>query len=206
LPLTIAGPVNATRPVFVLLGAILFFGERLNVLQWAGVLVSLFSIFLLSRSGKKEGIDFAGNKWILVLFAAALMGAVSGLYDKYIMKMLPPLYVQSRFNIYQAILMGIIVWGMRRKRSSLNHDGKFKWKWSILLISLFISVADFAYFYALSLHGSMISVVSMIRRGSVLVSFTCGALLFKEKNIGSKALDLLLILAGMALLFLGSVI
>ena len=31
LPLTIVGPINATRPVLVLVGAMLFFGERLNI-------------------------------------------------------------------------------------------------------------------------------------------------------------------------------
>ena len=30
LPLTIVGPINATRPVMVLIGALLVFGERLN--------------------------------------------------------------------------------------------------------------------------------------------------------------------------------
>ena len=35
LPLTIVGPVNATRPVLVLIGAMLIFGERLNTCQCA---------------------------------------------------------------------------------------------------------------------------------------------------------------------------
>ena len=39
LPLTIVGPINATRPVMVLVGALLFFGERLNLWQWAGVML-----------------------------------------------------------------------------------------------------------------------------------------------------------------------
>ena len=34
LPLTIVGPINATRPVMVLIGALLVFGERLNVWQY----------------------------------------------------------------------------------------------------------------------------------------------------------------------------
>ena len=50
----------------------------------------------------------------------------------------------------------------------------------------------------------MISIVSMVRRGSVLVSFTFGALFFKEKNLKSKAIDLLLVLMGMFFLYLGS--
>ena len=37
LPITLVGPINATRPVLVLLGAFLIFGERLNAMQWVGV-------------------------------------------------------------------------------------------------------------------------------------------------------------------------
>ena len=51
----------------------------------------------------------------------------------------------------------------------------------------------------------MISVVSMVRRGSVVVSFMVGAFLFHEKNIMSKALDLLLVLISMVLLYIGTI-
>ena len=86
LPLTLVGPINATRPVLVLVGAMLIFGERLNAMQWIGVSLALISIFLLSRAGKKEGIDFTRNRWILCVAAAAVLGAVSGLYDRHIMR------------------------------------------------------------------------------------------------------------------------
>ena len=83
LPLTIVGPINATRPVMVLVGALLVFGERLNAWQWAGVLLTIVSYILLRRSGKKEGIDFRHDHWIWMIIGAAILGAVSGLYDKY---------------------------------------------------------------------------------------------------------------------------
>ena len=83
--LTIVGPINATRPVMTLVGALLIFGERLNVYQWIGVLMAIISFFMLSRSGKKEGIDFKHDKWIWFVVLAAVLGAVSGLYDKYLM-------------------------------------------------------------------------------------------------------------------------
>ena len=85
LPLTIVGPINATRPVMVLVGALLIFGERLNIWQWLGVALAVISFFMLSRSGKKEGIDFKRDHWIWMIVGAALLGAVSGLYDKYLM-------------------------------------------------------------------------------------------------------------------------
>lgn len=205
LPLTLVGPVNATRPVMVLLGAMLVFGERLNFLQWAGVLIAVFSFYLLRRSGKKEGIDFKHNIWIYAVVGAAALGAVSGLYDKFLMNPdglgLDKLVVQSYFNFYQCAIMAIVLlvaWLPNRKRDP------FRWRWTIVFISVFLCVADFVYFYALSDPGAMVSIVSMVRRGSVVVSFAFGALVFKEKNVKDKALDLALILLSMVFLYLGS--
>ncbi len=209
LPLTIVGPINATRPVMVLVGALLFFGERLNIWQWTGVFLAVVSFFLLSRSGKKEGIDFKHDHWIYMIIGSAIMGAISGLYDKYLMAPiesggvgLDRMMVQSWYNIYQCIMMGamlLLLWWPKHSETT-----PFQWKWSILGVSLFLSAADFMYFYSLSLPDAMISIVSMIRRGSVIVSFMFGALFFHEKNLKAKAIDLALVLLGMLFLYIGS--
>ena len=215
LPLTIVGPINATRPVMVLVGAFLIFGERLNLLQWIGVLFAVVSFYMLKLSGKKEGIDFKYNKWIWAAVVASLLGAVSGMWDKYILSPVATggagidrMLVQSWFNIYQCVIMGtaLVILLRRKAASGGKHmpDLHFEWRWSILLVSLFLSIADFAYFYALSLPEAMISVVSMIRRGSVIISFLCGAWLFHERNLKAKTLDLLLVLIGMVFLYFGS--
>ena len=203
LPITIVSPIQATRPVLVLLGALLLFGERLNAYQWAGVLMAIFSLYMLNRSGKQEGINFANNRWVFFVAMAALLGAVSALYDKYLMRNLEPMLVQSWFNLYQCLLMGAIVVVMNIC-SSQQRNRRFVWRWSIPMISLFLAVADFCYFSALAQEGALVAVVSMIRRGSVLVSFIFGALLLREKNLKSKALDLLLIFIGLLLLYIGS--
>jgi transporter family protein len=202
LPLTLVGPINATRPVLVLVGATLLFGERLNAYQWAGVLLAILSTYMMSRAGKRENIDFKRDRWIWCVAAATIMGAISGLYDKYIMKSLGPMFVQSWFNFYQMIIMTIIcglIWYPKRKQTTPFH-----WTWAIPLISVFICIADFAYFSSLNNQESMISVVSLVRRGSVIISFLCGAILFKEKNLRAKALDLAIILLGMALIWIGT--
>ena len=97
-------------------------------------------------------------------------------------------------------IIASIMWLPKKKRNGTE----FHWNWAIILVALFLAIADFAYFNALTHPGAMISVMSMIRGGSVIVSFTIGALIFREKNIRAKALDLLLILAGLFLLYLGS--
>lgn len=202
LPLSIVGPINATRPMLVLVGAMLFFGERLNLYQWIGVILAITSIFLMSLAGKKENIDFKRNKWVWCVGMAVLLGVVSGLYDKYIMKAHSPMFVQSWFNLYQMVIMTIIcalLWYPKRKQ-----DTPLKWRWSIPLISIFICLGDFAYLTALNDPDSMLSVVSLVRRSSVIVSFACAVLIFKERNIKAKLLDLGLLLIGMAFIWIGT--
>ncbi|NDW17365.1 EamA family transporter [Dysgonomonas sp. 216] len=202
LPLTITGPINATRPVMVLVGALLIFGERLNLYQWIGVLLTIVSVFLLSATGKKEGINFRRDKWILFIFLASVLGAASGLYDKYLMQRISSTAVQFWYNSYQCLMMLvvlIVLWYPKRKNNT-----PFTWRWNIILVSLFLTIADFVYFYALTDPDAMISVISMIRRGSVVVSFAGGVMFFHEKNLKGKVLDLMLIIIGMFFLYLGS--
>ena len=203
LPLTIVGPINATRPVMVLVGAMLLFGERLNGYQWIGVLLSIVSIYMMSRAGKKENIVFTQNKWVWCVAGATIMGAISGLYDKFIMKSLSPMFVQSWFNFYQMLIMAVVcglLWYPKRHQTTPFH-----WSWAIPLISIFICLADFAYYTSLHDQDSMISVVSLVRRSSVIISFICGAIIFKEKNLRAKALDLALILLGMIFIWIGTI-
>jgi drug/metabolite transporter (DMT)-like permease len=209
LPLTIVGPINATRPVMVLVGALLVFGERLNGWQWIGVLLAVASFLMLSRSGKKEGIDFKHDHWIYMVVGSAALGALSGLYDKYLMAPvgsggvgLDRMMVQSWYNVYQCVMMGLMLWLLWWPRH--RETTPFHWSWSIVGVSLFLSAADFMYFYSLSLPDAMVSIVSMIRRGSVVVSFMFGALFFHEKNLRSKVVDLALVLLGMLFLYIGS--
>lgn len=206
LPITIASPINATRPILVLLGAIFVFGEQLNVWQWAGVIVSIIAFGLISVSGRKEGISLKHSIWIWLIIAGTMIGAISGLYDKYLMQYqhLDKMAVQSWYNFYQAAMMGLVLLFIWRPQRVCGKTVGFKWRWTIPLISIFLSVADFCYFFALSYPDALISVVSLVRRSGVVVGFICGWLFFKEKNIKTKAIDLLFVIIAMVLLWIGS--
>ena len=203
LPLTIQGPINASRPVLVLLGALLIFGERLNALQWCGMLLGFASLFFISRIGAKEGFSFKASIWLWMSIGATMLGAVNALYDKFLMGMFQPLQVQAWYSFYQMLMMGVVVL-ILYKFAPAHFGGKFKWKWSILGISVFLTVADLAYFYCLTIPGAMISIVSMTRRGSVIIPFLYGVLVLKEKNVKAKAIDLSILFLSLVLLVLGS--
>ncbi len=201
LPLTITGPISATRPVLVLIGALVIYSEQLNILQWTGVAIGFISLFMISRIGAKEGYSLKDNKWLWLCLGATVMGAVSGLYDKYLLRQFDPLQVQAWYSFYQCIIMGFTIFIIKRIQ---NEPTPFTWRWSIPCIAIFLTLADLAYFYALSYDDSMIAIVSMMRRGSVIVPFIYGVMVLKEKNVKLKALDLTILLIGLLLLVIGS--
>lgn len=201
LPLTIASPINAARPVVVLLGALFIYGENLNLLQWLGILLGFTSLFLISCIGKKEGFSLRNNRWLWMCLGAMFMGAVSGLYDKYLLRHYEPMQVQAWYSLYQLVIMGCTILMVKHFKKDTTP---FCWRWTIPCIALFLTVADIAYFYSLSLEGAMISIVSMIRRGSVIVSFLFGLMILREKNAKLKAIDLSILLVALILLVIGS--
>lgn len=203
LPITIVTPIRATGPLWTLIGAIFIFQERLNMLQWLGVIVTLCFFYLLSTAGKLEGINFKQNKWVYCIFLATFLGASSGLWDKFILKTIDRIAVQAWFSFYQFVVMLPVMLIFRWFKRKENRS-PFEWRWTIPLIAIFLLFADYAYFYSLSMPESMISIVSALRRGGVLVAFVIGAFLFKEQNIKQKGIYLLGILLGILLISLGS--
>ena len=202
LPVTVFSPIRATGPFWTLIGALIIFHEKLNLLQWFGVLLTLLFFFLFSTTGKKEGIEYKNNKWIWFIVGGTLLGAISGLYDKFIIARIDRIAVQAWFSFYQVIILLpvlAIFWFPGRKKTT-----PFRWRWSIPAIGLTLVIADFLYFYALSCDGSMISVIAALRRVSVLVTFAFGAFVLGEVNLKQKGIYLLGILVGTLLITLGS--
>jgi drug/metabolite transporter (DMT)-like permease len=202
LPVSLASPVRATGPMWTLLGAVLVLGERPSWLEGLGIAITLASFVGLSLAGRKEGIHFHRDKWFAFLFAGTLLGSLSGLYDKYLLGHagFSAATVQCWFSLYLAVLFLPLAvgWKFRWWQRHLFH-----WRWSILGISLFLLVADFVYFDALRNPAALVSLVSSLRRGSVLVAFAGGILLFKERNGLAKLPAVLGVLAGIILTILG---
>jgi transporter family protein len=200
LPISIAAPVRASAPFWTLLGAMAIFMERPTGIQWIGLALIIVAYFFLSLAGRAEGIIFHRNRWVALMFAGTLIGAISALYDKYLLKIYPAALVQTWFAIYLVVVLAPVLllgWYPTRHKTT-----PFQWRWTIPLIGLCLAVADFLYFLALRDPESMISILSAIRRSNAIISFAWGATLFKEVNRGRKAICLTAILAGILILAL----
>ena len=202
LPITTVSTLKASRPFFVVLFSIVLFGERLNGWQWAGVALALLALTLLSGASRSEGISFSKSKGILAMAVSILSGVASALYDKVVIKDMEPLFLQSWCNFYITLLLGICI--LVKALHDKENREHFKWDWMLLVIAVFITGADMLYFFALKQEGALLSVISIIRRCSVVVTFVVGAIVFKEKKLKAKSLDLAILLLGMACLVLGS--
>lgn len=219
LPLSVVSPMQATRPMWTLVGAMLIFDERLNGWQWAGVVCALGSIFLFSLAGKSKPAPTdsttptkGGNstrKYYLCLLLAILIGAGSGLYDKYMMRHYDHNAVQVYYTIYQALMM-LVIWLGNQWKSHHASEGKphtmlnKRLLLPVACISLFLVLSDYVYMLALSDPSSMIAVVSTIRRGGTIIPFLYGILILREPQAGKKIACLIGIFIGLLCLALGS--
>lgn len=207
LPLTTVSTFKGSRPVFVVLFSVILYGETLSWQQWVGVAVVLISLFLLGHTSREDApvqVRKAGFIWMAV---SILTGVASALYDKHIMQGMAPLFVQSWTNLYITVLLALCVIGWRglsrpdRGRQTAECH-QFQWDWWIVVVAVLITAADALYFFSLKQPGALLSVISVIRRASVIITFLCGAVFFKEGNLKAKSFNLLLMAAGVVMLLI----
>ena len=211
LPISVVSPMQATRPMWTLIGALLIFGERLNTFQWLGVLLAIGTVFVFSF-GKKNRPSLQGGDgsrlYYIALALAILIGSCSGLYDKYLMRRYDHNAVQVYYTFYQAVMM-LVVWLIEKSRTSrqprTTRPSSIKNIGVIILISLFLIVSDNVYMLALRDPDSMIAVVSTIRRGGAVIGFAYGLLFLREPDPWRKVLCMLGILASLLCLAYGSI-
>jgi transporter family protein len=200
LPISTAGPLRATAPLFTLLGALLIYDESLSPSQYCGVASILVGYIALAVIAGGEGSRVEVNRWLMFMLAGTALGAVSGLYDKLLLQgmRIAPTTLQFWFTSYALLLQTLLVsllWWPRRRRYT-----PFAWRASMLGIGGLLILADQAYFRALASEGALVSVISSVRRSNVLISFTVGGLLFHERRLGRKAAALSAIALGILFL------
>ena len=213
LPISVVSPMQATRPMWTLIGALLIFQEHLNGWQWIGVLLAIGSIFVFSFKVRKTSLTSktsmtSSTRWYYFCLALAiLIGSCSGLYDKYLMRQYNHNAVQVYYTLYQAVMM-LVIWridrfAQRQKTASLK-DKRLNIV-PIILISLFLIISDNVYMLALRDPDSLIAVVSTIRRGGAVIGFAYGLLFLKEPDPWRKVLCMSGIMAGLVCLAIGSI-
>lgn len=201
LPMSIAAPIRASSPFWTITIAVLFLSERPDMWQWVGICIILISFYVFSLVGRKEGIHFHRNRWVGFMVIATLLGACSALYDKYLLQncQMHAATVQAWFSVYLVLVMTPLVthWYLKGRVSTLFH-----WRWSIPMIAILLLISDFLYFSAIEAPGGLISVISPLRRTSIVIAFIAGIRIYGEKNPVPKAICIVSLLVGVCVLSL----
>ena len=199
LPITIATPIRASAPALVFIAAFFLYGEIPSWVQAIGMLAVFGGYFAFSWAGKHEGIDFFRNKAVWSAIAGACFSALSSIWDKYVFQVAaaPVETVQFFFQIGLVIVYALILSGQRLLK--LPHD-RFEFRFTIPFVGILLAMADWLYFRGLAVPDAPISVGSLLRRFSVVITFVLGARFFHETNLKRKALALAAILVGVILL------
>lgn len=201
LPISIVAPIRASAPLWTLLAALILFREIPSLMQACGMGLIIIGYLCFSLAGRAEGISFARNRGVLYVFLGTILGAMSAIYDKFLLQKCA--IARDPFQLWSSLFILIVlgfVWMVQRKFRLERTP--FHWRWTIPWVGILLTLADWFYFAALSQDGVAISILSMIRRSSVVLSFTAGAILFHERNFKKKTPALLAILAGVFLLCL----
>lgn len=201
LPISIAAPIRASAPLWTFIGSLVLYSEIPSVMQALGMLSIFGGYYCFSILGKMEGISFRNHKGIHLIMLGTLLGAASALYDKYLLGILhiPRATVQLWFSVDLVFILGA---AFLVRRFAFGDHRPFKWRWSIPATGILLIAADWLYFYALSLPDVQISVLSLLRRCSCIVTFSVGIYYFRDANIRGKAVALALILIGVVILAL----
>ena len=199
LPITIATPIRASAPALVFIAAFFLYGEIPSWIQAIGMLAVFGGYFVFSWAGKHEGIDFFRNKAVWSAIAGAGFSALSSIWDKYVFQVraMPVETVQFFFQVGLVCVYALIFSGQRLLK--LPHD-RFEFRFTIPFVGILLAAADWLYFKGLAVPEAPISVGSLLRRFSVVITFVLGARFFHETNLKRKALALAAILVGVILL------
>ena len=126
--------------------------------------------------------------------------ALSGVYDKFLLskESISPSTIQAWYTIYDFLMMAVlflIIWLPKRK------EQPFEWRWGIVAMAIFVTVADVIYLTGLKQDAAVVVLIPLILYGvRLIVSFVYGIFGFKEKNIRSKIIPLLMVLAALVCL------
>jgi len=217
LPITIATPIRASSPALVFLVALFLYGEVPTWTQGLGMLLVFAGYWAFSWAGKAEGIDFLRNRAVWCAVAGAVFSAVSSLFDKFVFQKQAASTegVQFFFQIGLVVVYATVwlfgrlgVWLCGRfqtpRLQCFQTSHPFEWRWTIPFVGILLASADWLYFHGLAIPDAPVSVVALLRRFSVAITFVLGAIFFHETNLRRKGLALLAVLAGVALLCLGA--
>jgi drug/metabolite transporter (DMT)-like permease len=131
------GWIIGTAPVWIAIMGMIFFKEKINLKQLAGIIIAFTGLFLLISRGDFTSIGFISNKGDFLVLASAFTWGVYSMVNKKITLTYPPLMT----ILYLFIMMAILILPVTANKDTLfklEHLSSIGWV-SILFLGIFCS-------------------------------------------------------------------
>lgn len=191
MSVSLYGIMDLSRMIFSTMLGVFVLGEDFTLQKAVGVSVVIAGLLLanLKKNTTSKGMT------VPVLVAALLncfFNAVSGTMDKILMQHMESSQLQFWFMFFSAIIYAVIIL-IRREKISVKCLRTNVW---IPLMSLSLIVGDKLLFEANASPDSQVTLMTVIKQSSVIVTVLTGWLVFKEKHILYKLMCTGIVLAG----------
>lgn len=194
MPLSVYAVINLSRILFYTLWGIIFFNEIIKVNQIIGAIIIVLGIVLINIKKDELGKK-TEPKYIFLLLGFAILSSLAGLFDKIIMSKIASGEHQFWYMLFMSIL-AVAYLLTNKKRLSIKTYTQNYW---IILAALALIIGDRFLFLANGDTASKLSVMSLLKQTSVIVTVISGGLIFKEKNILFRFVCAMIVLLGIGI-------
>ncbi|MBQ4526942.1 MAG: EamA family transporter [Clostridia bacterium] len=191
MSVSLYGVMDMSRMVFSMMFGIVLLGESLTWQKLVGATLVITGLFMVNLK-KDSGNSKTKPLVLLAALANCLLNSISATMDKVLMKDMEADQLQFWFMLFLLVIYSFILMGKREKISISSLKGNY---W-VPLMSISLIFGDRLLFIANSSPESQITIMTLIKQSSVLVTVITGWLFFKEKNIAFKLMCSLIILIG----------
>lgn len=191
MSVSLYGIMDLSRMVFSTMLGVFVLGESFTVNKAIGVALVILGLMLVNakKNSSSKGVS------IPVLAAALLncfFNAVSGTMDKVLMGYMESTQLQFWFMLFMTIIYGVTLI-IRKEKISIKSIKTNYW---IPVMSLSLIIGDRLLFEANKNPLSEVTLMTVIKQSSVIVSVLTGYFVFKEKDILYKLMCTLIVLSG----------
>jgi len=191
--------INCSYSPFIIILSVIFLGERLSLLQGAGVILILISVWILSSGEKIKPSSRQNVFWgILIGLTAMMSQAVSIVMIKPALNQLPLLWSTQLRTAGGIIFLGL-VFLFHPQRSNILKPVFRPSSWKYILPASFLG----SYLAIIAWLGGMkytlVSVAAVINQTSIIFIFIFGIIFLKEKVKGAYLVAFFIGLIGLGL-------
>jgi len=196
IPVSVYGVVDMSRVIFSTLLGILFLHEDVTVKGIVSLLLVATGLYFANQKQQAIQEEYS-MKYVWYVFLSCFFNGISGILDKYIMSSgeITSSALQFWFMLFLS-LSYFVYMCLIKEKPQLKKIFTNPW---VYVLSFSLVLGDRLLFVANADHQSKVTIMTILKQSSAVVTILLGKLCYKEKNILRKLVCASVIIAGICL-------